>query len=722
MSNRLETFVGEPRSSDEAPTIGVVAKVGHVDASDPLGLVGQLLDGKYEVQQVAGIGGTAVVYRAQHRALERPVAIKVVRILSGISTSNGDALFTQLSQEATLLASLSERTSAILQARDIGMVEIRGGFRVPYLVLEWLDGASLEEVLERERAAGLAPRSLEEAMYLLEPVAQALAIAHRHGIAHRDVKPANVFVVGDARTPSAIVKVLDFGIAKVVSAAQAMDGGFRTTSANTFSSFTPAYGAPEQFSRSFGATGPWTDVFALALVLAEVATGRQALSGDDLAQLAAASTSKETRPSLRALGLVVADGVEAVFARAVAVDPTVRYGSVLELWRDLALAVGQAPRSRGWPSSPDLPALATSPESGPVAAPPPPISIRRLHGATTEPAALESQTRLRKPRGWARTAASIASVTAIGALLGAAAFAYPRLHATRPRAAAPVASSAVAAAVIPSDARAASCPEGMLPIPGGRFFMGSDDAIALDFERPAHQVTLSPYCIDRTEVTVAAYKSCSDTGDCKRAPTTNEWTEISAHDRAVYDPLCTAGDPVAHATHPVNCIDWTLADAFCRAQSKRLPTEAEWEFAARGPDGRVYPWGDELPSGDLLNACGAECVRWARKAGAPLEPMYGGDDGFPTIAPVGSFPRGASRYGVEDVVGNVWEWVADWYGPYASRPETEPLGPMTGTERVIRGGGWNGSNPAWVRPTFRYKDRPGKRSHGIGFRCAAEQR
>src|SRR5262249_13405645 len=146
--------------------------------------------------------------------------------------------------------------------------------------------------------------------------------------------------------------------------------------------------------------------------------------------------------------------------------------------------------------------------------------------------------------------------------------------------------------------------------------------------------------------------------------------------------------------------------------------EAEWEFAARGPDGRRFPWGDEPPGPGRLNACGPECVAWGKHAGLSLEPMYAQNDGFAATAPVGSFPDGRSPYGMEDAVGNVWEWVDDRFAPYEAGDITDPHGPESGDDRVLRGGSWNAAQPAWVRPTFRWHDAADTRSYGVGFRCA----
>jgi eukaryotic-like serine/threonine-protein kinase len=691
-----------------------------VAGMDTLKLVGRTIADKYAVESVVGEGGFATVYRATHLLWRRPVALKVFKSLADFSAADRQKLLDEFIQEGALLTDLSARTAAIVQARDIAMLETANGDQVPYMVLEWLDGASLEAVLAAEKEQGLPLRTLADAVQLLNPAAEALGLAHKKGIAHRDVKPGNVFVLGEPRG-DATVKLLDFGIAKVVSDAQKMAGTFTKTSGQV-TSFTPAYGAPEQFSRTHGATGPWTDVFALALVVVETITGREPLEGDDFLQLGVCAVSADRRPTPRALGATVTDDVEAVFAKAVAVKPAERWQTAGEFWNALRNALQMDPL-RGMTNpmpragAPSRPPIATAPT---VAASSPELSPSSRE-ALTGPGARATNVTTGRPAGSGKMGlfvglgiGAVAAIAAVTFFVGSHRDAPPA--AAAPGASAPAGTAPVAPASAAASAAPASCPKGMIAIPGGSFFMGSDEGLPL--ERPSHQVVLAPYCVDEFEVTVEKYKACSDGGRCKRAGITNDWANLGDRDRKAFDPLCNARDPEGKAKHPINCVDWEMAEKFCKEDGKRLPTEAEWEFAARGPDGRKYPWGDDDPSASFLNACGRECMAWGAKNGVEEKAMYDADDGFANTAPVGSFPKGASRYGVQDVVGNVWEWVADYYGPYSKEEQKAPTGPASGEERVIRGGAWNGSYSSWVRPTFRYKDAPTKRSYGIGFRCA----
>lgn len=706
--------------------------------ADKLELVGTTVAEKYAIESVVGQGGFATVYRATHLLWKRSVAVKVFAALGEVDAGQRQQLLDDFIREGALLAELSERSAAIVQARDVGMLTTRKGETVPYMVLEWLEGRSLEELLEDERARGAPLRSLEEAVRLLDPVAEALALAHKKGIAHRDVKPANVFVLGAAEGETRGVKLLDFGIAKVVQDAQKK--GFGKT-AGHITSFTPLYGAPEQFDRSHGATGPWTDVYALALVVAEVVSGREPMAGDNLVQLAIAAADPVNRPTPRRLGVPISDALEAIFLKAVAVSPSERYQTAGELWEALRQQVAADPTSArisargavaGAASGP-MPAADTLVDSGAATALAPPPALAST-GRPVEPAAPPSSAEPTAAPPKAKGRLPIVLVGAAVAALGAGAIAIglrggvggadppgglPGVATDASASAAPPASAA-----LPEADAAPACPEGMVAIPGGEFFMGSDEADAFPFEKPQHKVKLSPYCLDVHEVTVAAFKACSDRGACRRAGKENVWPGISEAQRKIYDPLCNSRDLEKKANHPINCVDWAQAREFCEAKGARLPTEAEWEFAARGPDGRIYPWGDDPPSALLLNACGAECLAWQKTHRDPLNPpkaMYAEDDGFVHTAPVGSFPKGRSRYGIEDVVGNVWEWVADWHADYPKEPGAalvDPKGPEQGTERVIRGGSWNGAERSWVRPTFRYSAAPEGRSHGWGFRCA----
>jgi serine/threonine protein kinase len=309
---------------------------------DPLGLVGRTID-KYVIAELAGEGGFSCVYKAEHQIWKEPVAIKFFNVLGEMRAELRERMLQDFIQEGKLMTKLSSRSAAIVQARDIGRYEPPGGGDwIPFMVLEWIAGTSLEAVLRDELERGLAPRDLRSSMALLEPAAVALDLAHRHNVAHRDLKPANFIVVGDARSDGALIKLLDFGIAKVMSEHQELHDQLKLTG-HQVSAFTPNYGAPEQFSRTYGATGPWTDVFAMALVVIELLRGGyRALDGATFFELGVASCNAETRPTPHNLGIPVSHEVEQVFARAVALHPRDRFPTMGEFWAALHRAANPA--------------------------------------------------------------------------------------------------------------------------------------------------------------------------------------------------------------------------------------------------------------------------------------------------------------------------------------------------------------------------------------------
>jgi formylglycine-generating enzyme required for sulfatase activity len=227
----------------------------------------------------------------------------------------------------------------------------------------------------------------------------------------------------------------------------------------------------------------------------------------------------------------------------------------------------------------------------------------------------------------------------------------------------------------------------MCLVPAGQFTMGSENGD--DDERPVHTVYLDAFYMDKYEVTNARYAACVADGACTPPH------EMSSFTRSSY-----YGNP-QYADYPVINVDWYQAQAYCAWRGARLPTEAEWEKAARGTDGRTYPWGNNAPTCSLANfdpARGNSCV---------------GD-----TSAVGSYPAGASPYGIYDLAGNVWEWVADWYDEnyYAVSPSRNPTGPSSGSYRALRGGSWNSSED-FVRASYRNGNVPDSWYNNIGFRC-----
>ncbi|WP_394839032.1 serine/threonine protein kinase [Pendulispora rubella] len=301
---------------------------------DPFQWVGHVLEGRYAVEALVGEGGFAVVYRGHHAGLDESVAIKCLKIPRKMAGEERDRFLRSFLDEGKLLYRLSRGNASIVRSLDVGVATSPNGTWTPYLVLEWLEGRTLEDDLNLQRRKGLT-RTLAEARALLEPAARALGTAHAQGVAHRDIKPANLFLctVDGKRT----LKVLDFGIAKVIAESTDLRRAHEATG-TSLQAFTPRYGAPEQFDRRFGATGAWTDVFALALILVEVVVGKSAMQGEGVELFLMASNLHE-RPTLRTFGVDEGGAVERVLARALAVHPTDRYAHANAFWDALTAAM-----------------------------------------------------------------------------------------------------------------------------------------------------------------------------------------------------------------------------------------------------------------------------------------------------------------------------------------------------------------------------------------------
>jgi eukaryotic-like serine/threonine-protein kinase len=323
----------------------VVEPIERAPRQDPFGLVGRTVGGKYRVEAVVEETGLSVVYRASHRVWRRPVAIKAFKAQSA-GDETRQQLLESFVREGAFLAELSERTAAVCQARDVASLVTERGEWVPYMVLEWLDGESLDVLLQRERTEGTPPRTVERALHLLEPVARALALAHDRGIVHRDVKPGNICVLADASaTGMTPTKLYDFGIATSFRGTGASAGEHATQ----LCSFTPGYAAPEQYSPEHGPIGPWTDVFALALVFLELVTGREPLPGVTLDELRARACDPVARPTPRTHRIHVGESVEKVLGRALALRPQDRFAHAGDFWTALTQAARERLREATMP-------------------------------------------------------------------------------------------------------------------------------------------------------------------------------------------------------------------------------------------------------------------------------------------------------------------------------------------------------------------------------------
>lgn len=616
--------------------------------------------GRYVIKRQLGSGGMGEVYLAEDQQLERTVALKFLPA----DFANDKERMRRFVLEAKAAAALNHPNIAHIY--EIG--EVNG---TNFIAMECVDGKTLRHLMRESMTVG-------NILDLAIQVASALVAAHASGVIHRDIKPENIVV-----RPDGYAKVLDFGLAKLTE----KRGG--TSESSTIVNTDPGvvmgtarYMSPEQ---ARGLTvDERTDIFSLGVVIYEMAAGRppfEATTGSDTIALI---LNKEPPPLARFSREVPAE-LERIVLKALAKNCEERYQSVKDLLIDLKHLKEELEfeikleRS----SSPDIGHVPTILSTGARLA-----QVTGAQGAqstaeTSTPVAKIDQpaTRLFGATNVFKRISFAKAALALILLGGSAAtglWIWNRFSTS---------GQSTAQQILPNleAARRAK----WVQIPAGTFQQGCVPADkCLENELPRRTVRLTrDYWIMAYNVTVSDFESFSrDTG--RQMPDQPPWSEPN---------------------HPVVNVNWFTASDFCKWYGGRLPTEAEWERAARGGvEGRIFPWGHSA-SHDFANY-GTEEGNMGLAAGR---------DQWVQTSPVGSFPP--NSFGVFDMAGNVYEWCADWYHDnyYSQAPNEDPKGPETGLLRVLRGGCWT-FNYLIMRSSHRDNGYPINLNPYVGIRCARD--
>ena len=583
------------------------------------------------------------VYQAHDNRLDHLIAVKEF-----------DPQAVPPSDRAWATAAFEQEARILAKLRHTGLTNVSDYFQdagKQYLVMELVQGKTLESAwLQAGRRFGE-----EKVVIWAEELCQTLHYLHMQHppVIFRDIKPSNIMI-----QPNGKLKLIDFGIARYFKPGQTSD----TTALGT-----PGYAPPEQHGKA--QADPRSDIYALG------ATLHQLLTGHDPA------TTPFHFPPVRQLSPKVSPHVESAIAHALAMDPDQRPSDMMVF---LEMLTGKPPKRAvlGWAVSGLLLFLFTAafiwlwivPKDDSEAA------IVEIT-AVTEVLTVFPITETDTPE-MAETIVSTVEIDEETAVFAAA----------EKTAIPPTPLPTIAPTVTPVELPTAVSPveiDGMvlINVPSGDFVMGS--ANGRPNEAPPHTVFLDEFWIDKTEVSNAMYAECVANGACVPPSPTNSVTRDSYYGNPAYD------------NHPVIYVSWHDAQNYCSWAGRRLPTEAEWEKAARGIDNRTSPWGEQEGNCSLGNFfVDAYCT------GDTVE--------------VGSYPSGASPYGVLDMGGNVWEWTADWYDGYyyGVSPSRNPMGPDTdeGYGKSLRGGSWFTAF-GYARVSARIHESTTTRGKDEGIRC-----
>jgi serine/threonine-protein kinase len=682
------------------------------DSEDPRrpSLLGSRI-GQYRIVEQIGRGGMGVVYRAVHEGIGQLAAVKV---LSPACASDPEYLLRFINEAR---AASRVHHPGLVKIFDYGKLESdeAGAAGLPYILMEYLQGELLRARIKRARKAGRA-LPLGEALRFARQAASALAAAHDKGIVHRDLKPENVMLVAEEEAPGGErVKVLDFGIARFAS-----EDAHHTTAGRVIG--TGAYMSPEQCVGGDDLDGR-SDVYALGVVLYEMLAGVTPFRGDFGALVR--MHLNDDPPPLAESCPGVPDEVARLVHRMLAKEPSRRP----EMIRAVELLRGCEA------TAPAMPELATTASEGASD-----TATTRDESASGEP------TETRAERTASRTQVTTREATSTTVAPPAQPEKKPRRRRVAIAAMAilalPLAVGAQRFLAAKKGSKPAVMLSGMVWIPGATFPMGSTpEEIEVECQRqgstcrrdllerelPLHEVSVSGFHLDQYETTNAEFATwltvIAANLDVREDRDDHSLRFVSERSRnALLIDLYPAFGGIERKPdgtfrarpgfekRAVVQVTWDGAALYCAARGKRLPTEAEWELAARGTKRRRFPWGDELPRCDG--------VVFDRHEGRCLGSPKGVQD-------VGSSPQDRTPEGVFDLAGNASEWVQDQFllphypdcGACVD-PRVEATEPRDEDLRIRRGGSWS-MDDSMSRGATRARWKRSSLLDGLGFRCAA---